>query len=208
SQTSANILGLNAATATSPDIFAYARPSASLTLVSVNTAGTGSGDSSSFNPVVSGDGRYVAFESLANDLTTNTFTNIHNQGVEGMNVFVRDLQTGATTLVSINRTHTRNGNSESRMPSISADGRMIAFQSRSTDLVPNFLQNHPADEISLGVNFDIYLYDQQTGTVSLVSNDYRNPAGSSNGNSGFPVISADGRSVIFQSGASNLDPRP
>jgi Tol biopolymer transport system component len=189
-------LGLNDTNTNLNDILAYDLPSGSLSLVSANAGGTGSGDSSSFQPVVSADGRYVAFESLANDLTTNTGGNGTNK-----NVFVRDLQTGTTTLVSINSAHTGSGNNESGLPSISADGRMIAFESRSTDLVPDFVKQNG------GIDFDIYLYDQQAGTVSLLSSDYRNPAGSGNGSSLYPVISADGRYVIFHSTASNLDPR-
>ncbi|HLJ96810.1 MAG TPA: DUF4214 domain-containing protein, partial [Gemmataceae bacterium] len=189
-------LGLNDTNTNLNDILAYDLPSGSLSLVSANVTATGSGDSSSFQPVVSADGRYVAFESLANDLTTNTGGNGTNK-----NVFVRDLQTSTTTLVSINSAHTGSGNNESGLPSISADGRMIAFESRSTDLVPGFIKQNG------GIDFDIYLYDQQTGNVSLLSNDFHNPAASGNGTSLYPVISADGRYVIFQSTASNLDSR-
>jgi hypothetical protein len=187
------------------NILAYDLPSGSLSLVSVNAKGTGGGINSSFNPVISAGGRYVAFDSLAYDLTTVQVAG--GPGVASKNVYVRDLQTGITTLVSIDNSHKASGNSESGLPSISADGRMISFESRSTDLIPNFVQNHPTEEIGLGVNFDVYQYDQQTGTASLLSNDYQNPAGSSNRNAGNPVMSADGSSVIFQSIATNLDPR-
>src|SRR5262249_23203834 len=79
----AHNLGFPDTNANYPHIFAYDLPSGSLSLVSVNATGTGSGDSSSFEPVVSADGRYVAFESLATDLTTNTGTTGHERGVDG-----------------------------------------------------------------------------------------------------------------------------
>jgi hypothetical protein len=98
------------------------------TLVSVNSPGTDSGNHWSGNPVISADGRYVAFKSYASDLVA-TDTN------GDYDVFVRDLQTGTTTLVSVNSTGTDSGNDESGNPVISADGRYVAFKSYASDLV-------------------------------------------------------------------------
>ena len=107
------------------------------TLVSINRFGTGSGNSLSgvpAVPVISADGRFVAFNSAASDLVAND-----TNGTD--DVFVRDLQLGTTTLVSINRFGTGSGNGPSGGPGggpvISADGRFVAFRSFASDLVPN-----------------------------------------------------------------------
>jgi hypothetical protein len=98
------------------------------TLVSINSAGGNSGNGSSVLPVISADGRFVAFTSLASDLVA-TDTNGHND------VFVRDLQTGTTTLASVKGAGLDSGNAASWRPVISADGRFVAFESSASDLV-------------------------------------------------------------------------
>jgi RHS repeat-associated protein len=156
------------------------------TLVSVNRAGTASANGRSFNPVLSADGRFVAFESEASDLVAGD-TN------RAQDVFVRDLLTGTTTLVSGNRSGTASGNEESFGPVLSADGRYVAFQSLASDLVSG-------DTNRLG---DVFVRDLHTGTLTLVS---VNRAGTASGNhrSRNPVLSADGRIVAFASLASDL----
>ncbi len=141
-------------------------------LVSINQAGTGSGNGVSFNPVFSTDGRFVAFSSGASDLVAND-----TNGTE--DVFVRDLQTGTTTLVSINRTGT-GSNGGSSDPVISADDRFVAFLSDASDLVANDTNN----------TTDMFVRDLQTGTTTLVSVNRAGTGG--NGVSSDPVISADG----------------
>ena len=91
------------------------------TLVSVDSVGAeGNGDSSS--PSISGDGSYVAFESLSTNLVAPaTNGNAH--------IFVRDLLAGITTvLVSVDSTGAE-GDNNSNFPSISSDGRYVAFES-------------------------------------------------------------------------------
>jgi Tol biopolymer transport system component len=103
------------------------------TLVSVNRAGTGSGNGFSTSPVLSATGRFVAFVSTASDLVANDTNGAPD-------VFVRDLKTGTTTLVSVNRAGTDSGNGASfgsYAPLLSADGRVVAFQSAASDLVAN-----------------------------------------------------------------------
>src|SRR2546430_1816072 len=99
-------------------------------LVSANGAGTGSGNGFSFAPAISADGRLVAFESVAGDLVDNDTNG-------DIDVFVRDLKTDTTTLVSVNYAGTNSGNSQSRFPVFSADGRSVAFDSLAGDLVAN-----------------------------------------------------------------------
>ena len=156
-------------------------------LVSANGAGTGSGNGFSFAPAMSADGRFVAFESLATDL-------VPDDANGDFDVFVRDLKTGTTTLVSANRAGTGSGNGFSFAPAISADGRFVAFESFATDLV--------ADDDANG-DFDVFVRDLKTGTTTLISVN-RAGGGSGNGFSSAPAIIADGRLVAFESVAGDL----
>src|SRR5262249_52783321 len=97
-------------------------------LVSINSNGSGGGNSVSFNSAISSDGRFVAFESLASDLAAPPTGGTAN-------VFARDMQSGRTSLVSINIAGSHGGNSSSQFPVISADGRFVAFVSVASDLV-------------------------------------------------------------------------
>jgi Tol biopolymer transport system component len=196
---SAYNLGLNDTNTNLDDVFTYDVPTGNLSFVDLNKDGTGPGNSSALHPVLSANGRYVAFESSSNNLTASDGD--PGTSLPEMDVFVRDLLLGATTLVSVNSSHTHSGNAQSDLPSISADGRKIAFESRSTDLVTSFVKNNGSTDP------DVYVYDQQTGNVTLLSSDRLNPAGSGNWFSGYPVVSGDGSVVIFHSTASNLDAR-
>jgi Tol biopolymer transport system component len=158
-------------------------------LVSVNFAGTNSGNDESYFPTVSADGRYIAFTSVANDLVPNDQNNQPD-------VFVRDLQTGVTSLVSINLAHTASGNGGSSSPSISADGRFIAFDSDASNLTSN-----PVTPLTANV----YVRDRVTGITTLVSIDKTGTKGG-NHNSLTAVISADGRVVAYASVATDLVP--
>jgi hypothetical protein len=155
-------------------------------LISVQGADVASGNARSEDPVVSANGRFVAFESFA--------FNLAPVGPNGRgNIFYRDLQTGITTLVSVNVSGTGGGNGDSANPAISADGRYVAFESRATNLLAVDTNN----------NLDVFVRDMQTGITTLVS---INSAGTGSGNqdSFNPTISANGRVVAFQSFASNL----
>jgi hypothetical protein len=156
-------------------------------LVSINRAGTSSGNSESFDPVLSAGGRIVAFSSEASDLVLANDTNNERDA------FVRDLKTGTTTLISINRAGTASGNGGSYSPALSADGRLVAFGSFASDLVANDTNGA----------FDAFVRDLKTGTTTLVG---VNSAGTASGNhfSSNPVLSADGRFVAFYSEASDL----
>jgi len=161
------------------------------TLVSVNSEDTpGSGNGRSVSPVISADGRFVAFQSLANDLVATEDTN------DTFDVFVRDLQAvpPTTTLVSVTSAGA-SGDNLSRSPVISADGRFVAFVSFASDLVAGDTNG----------KFDVFVRDLQAetaGATTLVS--VKSDGIQGNGNSSSPVISADGRFVAFQSFATNL----
>jgi Tol biopolymer transport system component len=108
------------------DVFVRGLVGGTNILVSVNTNGN-SGDNYSTDPAISGDGRYVAFTSLADDLVVGD-TN------RAQDVFVRDLQAGTTTLVSVSTDHVHSGNRDSYSPVISADGRYVLFRSLAANL--------------------------------------------------------------------------
>ena len=110
------------------DIFVRDRLTNTTTRVSVDSAGN-QGNSESYSPSISADGRFVAFESLASNLVpgdTNGNTDI----------FVRDTLSNTTTLVSFDSAGNP-GNDNSYSPSISADGRFVAFSSRASNIVPD-----------------------------------------------------------------------
>ena len=103
------------------------------------------------SPSISAEGRYVAFASLATDL-------VPGDSNELCDVFVHDQQTGQTTRISV-ASDGRQGNGDSIEPSISADGRYVAFESRATNLVPDDTKD---DE-------DIFVHDRETGETFRIS---------------------------------------
>ena len=172
------------------NIYRFDRVTGEVLLVSVNAAGTASGNGASINPVISADGSVVAFQSDANNLhplDTNS---------DKADVFARNLATNTTHLVSIDAAGTGSGNRASINPAISADGNLVAFLSSSSNL-------HTLDTSLLS---DFFARNLATGTTYLVSVD---STGTGGGNSNVPtyskpVINSDGTVVAFQSTASNL----
>src|SRR3989344_3602766 len=164
------------------DIFVRDRQSGNTTRVSVASGGT-EGDGGSFQPSISADGRFVAFTSSASNLVpddTNGGPNI------GGDVFVHDLQTGTTERVSIGPNGDE-GNSGSDSPSMSADGRYVAFSSASTNWHSDLARSH------------IYMRDRTTQTTERISAPV--VAFGEPGENNSPIISADGRYVAFQKGS-------
>jgi Tol biopolymer transport system component len=123
-------------------------------LVSVDTNGLGGADGWSFDPSISGDGLYVAFTSRADNLVAGDSNNL-------LDVFVRDLQSGTTTLVSMNYTGTGSGTGASYSPTISTDGRYVLFHSTAYDLFPggSYRASPPENlflrDLQLGTNYAI-----------------------------------------------------
>ncbi len=151
-------------------------------------AGGGDTTSNSNWPSAAADGRYVAFSSWADNLVPGD-TNGQSD------IFVRDLQTGTTRLVSVASDGTQ-ANGTSFTPSISADGDVIAFRSDATNLVPNDTEGH----------LDVFVHTMSTGQTIRVS---QKPSGiGANRDSMDPSISADGKVVAFSSLAHNLVPQP
>ncbi len=166
------------------DIFVRDTLTNTTQLVSMSTAGS-SGSGYSDGGKISADGRYVVFNSQASDLIladTNGFTD----------VFLRDLQLGTTTRVSVSATGIE-ANGDSMDVSMSPDARWIAFASAATNLAPG-----------ANAGGGIYLVDRTNGQVV---NAARSTSGqSTNGWCSNPKLSGDGRYVAFQSFATNLDP--
>src|SRR5262249_5663555 len=106
-------------------------------------------------------------------------------------IFVHDRQTGATERVSVDSAGVQ-GNDASLAPSISGDGRFVAFVSAATNLVAG-------DSNGAG---DIFVHDRQTGATERASVDSAGVQG--NGYCYSCTISADGHAVAFQSSATNL----
>ena len=166
------------------DVFVRDRVTGRTELVSVASDGTLGNHDSSFASI-SGDGRFVAFSSLASNLVAGD-----SNGVQ--DVFVRDRVTGTTERVSVGLNGEANGDSVCFGTAISRDGHYIAFHSAATNLVPDDTNGKT----------DVFLHDRVTGTterVSLASNGAQG-----DGDSGDVSISADGRFVAFDSRASNL----
>lgn len=108
------------------DVFVHDRASGANVLVSAATNAS-SADGYSTEPGISADGRYVVFTSGADNLAAGD-TN------EAQDVFLRDLQTETTTLLSVNSSGTGPGNRDSYSPSLSADARYVLFRSKATNL--------------------------------------------------------------------------
>src|SRR5438477_4887785 len=176
------------------DVFLRDLQSGTTTLLSVNSSGTGAGNGASTSPIISADGRYVAFVSAASDLVAND-TNA------ALDIFVRDLQNGTTTLASISADRNTGGSGDSGSPALTPDGRWLAFSSRATNLVAGVTNNQG----------EIYVRDLANGTTTwaransaaimrTITNAPTRSITSFN-----PVISADGKFVAFKSfGAASL----
>ncbi len=163
---------------------AYAAPG-DLTRVSVDTSGA-QGNGRSYQGQLSGDGRYVAFASGSSNMVADD-----TNGVE--DVFVKDRQTGETTRVSLASLTAAQTNSDSGGTlDISSDGRYVAFESNSTNLVA----------VDANGQSDIFVRDRQAGTTTLVSVD--SSGNQANDFSENVSISTDGRVVAFMSSATNL----
>ncbi|MBL8739397.1 MAG: hypothetical protein JNL12_23420 [Planctomycetes bacterium] len=162
-----------------------ALPSQATVLVSQTPAGTAANNSSDF-PVVSGDGRFVAFYSAATNLVAG---DTNNRG----DIFVRDLHAGVTTRVSVGAGGVQ-ADRDCINPVISTDGRFVLFESTATNLGAG----------GTGSRYYVYLHDRQTGVTSLES--LTSGGGVPSGSCTSPSISDDGARIVFRSEAGDIVP--
>jgi len=175
------------------DVFIRDRQSRTTGRVSVGSGGV-EGNSDSFDPAISADGRYVAFASYADNLTAGV------NGNAKTNVYVRDMLTSTNTLVSMTLSGT-GGSLGSSLPAISADGSRIAFYSIETHLVAG-------DTNGL---WDIFLWDRNASPkIKLVTVSstgvQKNQGNESMSRIVAPAISADGNVIAYSTTATNLVP--
>jgi hypothetical protein len=171
-------------------------PAGTTTIVAKAAVGGGSG---AYRPWMSDDGRYLVFDSDSKRVLGGT------PDTEAIrDVYLYDRVTGTMERISVGLNGARAAGTDtnckspdtsvcgSQRPTISGDGRFVAFWSNATNLVPNDTND----------SYDAFLFDRQTHTMSLVSTGYGGvPA---NGHSRRPVVSRDGNFVVFESSASNL----
>jgi len=175
-----------------PDVFVRDLVNLTTGRVSVATGGTEglNGDTNTDRPSISDDGRYVAFASTMTNLVAGDTNNARD-------IFRHDRQTGTTIRVSVSTAGAETPNQQdSNSPSISADGRYVAFDSFATNLVTD----------DTDFNYDVFVRDVNTSTTTRVSliNQGGPPEAFAWAQSVAPSISGDGRYVAFTSGAEDL----
>ena len=171
----------NAAT----DVFLHDRQTGATTRVSVSSTGV-QGNAASDDAAISGDGSTVAWESAATNLVADD-TNAKQD------IFVHDVATGATTLVSVSSTGTQ-GTKSSNDPSVSADGTRVGFSSTASNLVAGDTNSRN----------DIFVHDRTTGET--IRKSLTAVGAQANEANSDPWISGDGTAIAFESVATNLVP--
>lgn len=171
------------------DVFVRDLRTRRTTLVSVNTRGV-SGNGGSEAPVISADGRYVAFASRASDLVAGDTNGVSD-------VFLRDLEAGTTVCVS-RIAGGDFGNRESHSPEMSSDGKWVVFESRATNLA----------ESDTNRTQDVFLWSRASGVLRRVSEPGAGmaQAGRVPADGSAPLVSDDGATVVFASLGKDLAP--
>ncbi len=165
------------------DVFVRDRQANRTYRASVSSGGAQANGDSDY-PAVSGNGRYVAFWSAANNL-------VAGDANDALDIFVHDLTTHQTTRIEIGGA---GGVEYGGSLGISTDGRYIAFASHVDTLVPDDNNAVP----------DVFLYDRNTSQFSRVS--VTSAGGEADSDSWNPALSPDARYVAFTSSAANLGP--
>ena len=137
----------------------------------------------SYDPAISGNGRYVAFVSEASNLTRDPIP-------RGAQIYVHDLDNGTTELITRTRAG-KPGTGNSLRPSMSHDGQRIAYQSLAPDLLCD--EKCKAGQADINLQWDVYLHDRQTGytiRASRGSSDWMEYSRA-------PSLDANGFAVVF-----------
>ena len=163
------------------DVFVRNR-SAKTTTIASRTSSGAQGPDGSYDPSISGDGRFVAWATRSSLVSTDT------NGV--IDVYVRDQQLGTTVIASVSSSGV-GGNADSGTPTMSADGRFVVFDSVATNLVSGDSNNAS----------DVFLRDLVSNITTRVS--VKGSNNQLNGPSQRAVVSADGTYVAFSSDSTN-----
>jgi hypothetical protein len=169
------------------DVFVHDLVTGQTTRVSVSSSGEQGDGNSDYVPVISANGRFVAFSSAADNLVRNDTNGFPD-------LFVRDLKTGKTTLLSKSPTGDEGNNISRGNKGISSDGRFVAYQSFASNLVPGDTNG----------TRDIFLTDRETGQTVRVN--VSTAGAQADGPSFNTSLSEDGAWVGFSSDATNLVP--
>jgi Tol biopolymer transport system component len=161
-----------------PDVFVHDRDTGETVRVSASSDGAQANDSS-VTPAISGDGRYIAFTSLAGNLVPGDSNDVPD-------VFVHDRDSGETVRVSVSSDGTESVFAGSALPVISSDGRYVAFES-GYELVPGDMNG----------TFDVFVHDSATGETTRVS--VASDGTERDHASMHTAISPDGRYIAFSS---------
>jgi Tol biopolymer transport system component len=176
-------------------VFVSARATGQTTeCASINALGqVGDAINSYYEPSLSGDGRFAVYASYASNLVPGDTNG-------AWDVFVRDRALGVTLRASVDSSGAQaNGNSGAFVfpqdgVDVASGGRYVAFLSDATNLVPADTNGRT----------DVFVHDMLTGETTLESLDSAGNQG--NDHSSWPVLSANGRYIVFLSWASNLVP--
>lgn len=168
------------------DVYVKDLASGDIMVASTSNTGTKGNYPSGAHLSLSADAGRVAFFSLA--------SNLHPWDNDTVgDVYVKDLVTGEIVLASTSDDGVK-GNAGSGQPTLSADGSTVAFMSMATNLDPGDTDSY----------YDIYVKDVDGWEIQLASTSDEDVK--SNNVNWSPDLSADGTTVAFQSGATNLDP--
>ena len=171
------------------DVFVRDLAAVTTELISVRAAAlpslSANGPSTFSSSSAGADGSFIAFASTADNLVAGDTNGLSD-------VFARDVQAGTNVWVSVN-TNGGAANGDSVGSSISSNGRYVAFSSAASNLVVGDTNNSQ----------DIFVRDLLAGTTLLISVS-TNGVSPGNADSYTPVLSANGRYVLFRSKASNL----
>lgn len=166
------------------DVYLIDRAAGTSTLVSQSSAGV-VGNGHSRWPSISADGRFVAFQSQATNLDPADGSSIDS-------IYLRDLLTGTTRLVSTRPDGSNLAGGDALYPALNADGRYLAFQAGATGM--------PGDP----GGYDAWRKDLLTGALELVSTD--SSGATTSGHAGRPDISDNGRFIVFNLASSSFWP--
>jgi Tol biopolymer transport system component len=174
------------------DVFRKNLQTGAIQRVSVSSTGI-AGDRDSAWPQISPTGRYVAFESDADNLVSNEFTDFAYH-----HVYVRDTQAGTTTMVD-QTPDGAGGNGDGMLTGypFSEDGRYILFTSRAFNLI---------QPLSTGGNESVYLRDMQAGVTTQIDFNPKSTGPIPGFGGSAAGISSDGRFVLWDSGAAGIVP--